>query len=135
MIGILLLSHGQMCRGILDSMEVLGCDTHAVQAIPLDTDTDIEVYTERISAAIDDLDTGDGVLVLVDLIAGTPFNRICTLYGQKNMEVLTGMNLAMCVTAASVREFEGLQEIAEELITEGREGIINIKSLFQETGE
>ena len=78
MVGVLLLSHGELCQGMLSAMEVLGCDLVGVRAIPLFPDTELEEYRRSVCGALDELDTGDGVLVVVDLVSGTPFNQICT---------------------------------------------------------
>ena len=98
--GILLLSHGTLCEGVLDAMRVLGCDTEQIQAIPLDMESELDAYTQQISQAIDALDNGGGVLVIVDLLGGTPFNRACMLREEKNIEVLAGMSLPMCISGA-----------------------------------
>ena len=131
MIGILLLSHGELCQGMCSAMEVLGCDLTAVQAIPLFPDSELEAYHQSICDAIENLNSGDGVLVIVDLVAGTPFNQICTLYQEKKIRVVTGMNLPMCVTALDMRGSSTLEELAQGCLQEGKEGIIDVDSLFE----
>lgn len=73
--GILLLSHGTLCERVINSLQMLGMDTTKVEAVVLYADSDLEEYTKRLSDTIDSLDDGDGVLVITDLLSGTPFNR------------------------------------------------------------
>ncbi len=135
MLGILLLSHGNMCEGVLNAMGVLGCSVDKMLALPLYMETELEAYTQAMERAIDALDTGDGVLVIADLLSGTPFNRACTLCETKNIAVLTGMNLPMCITASELRSGAGLREIAEECAREGRDGIVNLEALMKQLEE
>lgn len=130
MIGILMLSHGSLCKGALDAMEVLGCDTQKVEAIPLYMETELETYHSSIAQAIDRLDSGEGVLILVDILSGTPFNRSCILYEQKHIQVVAGLSLPMCVTALDFRREQDLETLARTCLEEGRESIVNLKDLL-----
>ena len=102
----------------------------ADRAIPLFPDTELEEYRRSVCGALDELDTGDGVLVVVDLVSGTPFNQICTFYEEKRIRVVTGMNLPACVTALDLRGSASLEEVAQGCLQEGREGIIDLDSLM-----
>lgn len=128
--GILLLSHGTLCEGVLDAMRILGCDTEQIQAIPLDMESELDAYTQQVSQAIDALDNGGGVLVIVDLLGGTPFNRACMLREEKNIEVLAGMSLPMCISALDFRRTEALVALAETCKREAKEAVINVKDLL-----
>lgn len=130
MIGILLLSHGTLCEGVLGAMEVIGCSAEQVRAIPLYMESEMDAYTQCVSDAIDELDTGEGVLVIVDLISGTPFNRSCELYASKHIAVVTGMSLPLCLTALDYRSSESLESIAELCVEAGRDGVLNLKTLL-----
>ena len=71
--GILLLSHGDMAKGMLQSSSIFfGENLPQVQALGYQMTDDSEAFEERIGKAIAELDSGDGVLVLTDLFAGTP---------------------------------------------------------------
>lgn len=129
--GILLLSHGTLCQGILSAMEVIGCDTRKIQAVPLYMETELEEYAGNLSAAIDSLDDGSGVLVVVDLVGGTPFNRACMLYETKNIRIIAGMNLPMCIVAAESRDCGSLDELVQTCLEGGRDGVVDVKSFLE----
>ena len=129
-VGMLLLSHGTLCEGVLDAMRVLGCDTEQIRAIPLDMESEMDAYTQQVSQAIDALDRGGGVLVIVDLLGGTPFNRACMLREEKNIEVLAGMSLPMCISALDFRRSETLDSLAEICKREAKDAVVNVKDLL-----
>ena len=105
MIGILLMSHGKMAEGMLDSCQLFfGEAIQQLQALCLAKEESVEGFDERIRAALASLDEGQGVLVLCDLLGGTPANRCVSLLteGQK-IRVITGMNLGMLIEILGIR--------------------------------
>lgn len=130
--GILLLSHGTLCQGMISALEVLGFAAEQVKAVPLFVDSELGAYTRSVSDAIDELDTGEGVLVIADLLGGTPFNRVCELLSTKHIALIVGMSMPMCVTALDLRDSETLESLAEQCVQEGRSGALNALSLLEE---
>lgn len=128
MIGMLLVSHGRMAEGMLDSMELImgGCDrTHTVS---LCAGEDFESFRAKVMDAIRLLDSGDGVLVFVDLYGASPFNASVYAAAQMAQEgisvrVLAGMNLAMLLETAAMRASSSLQELVAIAGAAGRDGI------------
>ena len=49
------------------------------------------------------MDEGEGVLILVDLLGGSPYNATAKVLSQENVECLTGLNLSMLLTALDQR--------------------------------
>ncbi|MBI5113492.1 MAG: PTS fructose transporter subunit IIA, partial [Rhodovulum sp.] len=54
-------------------------------------------------AAIRQVDTGEGVIVLTDMFGGTPSNLAISVMEEANVDVIAGTNLPMLVKLASVR--------------------------------
>lgn len=129
--GILLLSHGTLCEGVMDSMKMLGIDTEKVRAIVLRADSDLDEYTQKISDTIDELDDAEGVLVITDILSGTPFNRVCLLYEEKNIEVITGLSLPMVLSAVTLRDSYSLTELSEVCIEETVTCMVTLRSILQ----
>lgn len=100
MIGILLLTHGALAEGILNSAEMIAGKNEKIGFVSLQPGMTTEHYKSLIIDQIDKLDNGNGVLALVDILGGTPFNVVCSLMRSKNISVLTGLNLGMVLTAA-----------------------------------
>ncbi|MCR5449749.1 MAG: PTS sugar transporter subunit IIA [Solobacterium sp.] len=127
MIGIILASHGPMAEGLLHTSEWFFQDQKQLEALCLTPDTSPEMFTERLGEAISRVDSGDGVLVLCDLLYGSPCSCTANLLSG-NVEMITGMNLGILLELLGSRE-NGTPDIAA-LVGTGRDGIVNFKELL-----
>ena len=93
MIGILLISHGNMATGIKSSLNMFfGNEIPQLDTLCLSENTNPETFREEIGNKIKELDTGDGVVVFADLIGGTPCNQAFR-YVSSKVVLIGGMNL------------------------------------------
>ncbi len=108
--GILLLSHGDMALGMLDSAQIICGELDNMAAICIEPSDDLDEYKAVL------LDTMGrfpaGVLVLVDLMSGTPFNTLMSIAGERRLYGIAGMNLPLLIEMAIMRDSKTLQEIA-----------------------
>lgn len=134
MVGIVIVTHGTMADGILDAAGMIVGDLTGMEAVALREMDAVEDLMDRILSKVEEVDTGDGVLVLVDLFGASPFNASARLLGQmdeRDVEVITGVNLPMVLELAIQRSSEGFEElirIAEDAGTSG------VKVLSRELG-
>ena len=101
-VGLVLVTHGDTGASLVAEAEfILGQPMEGVQFVPFNHSEGHREEIVRIHAAIDASDSGDGVLVLTDLIGASPSNRVATLLEHFNAVMVTGVNLAMllCVWA------------------------------------
>ena len=127
MIGIILASHGPMAEGLLHTSEWFFQDQEQLEALCLTPDTSPEMFTERLAEAISRVDSGDGVLVLCDLLYGSPCSCTANLLSE-NVGMITGMNLGILLELLGSRE-SGIPDIAA-LVETGRNGIVDFKELL-----
>lgn len=114
MVGILLISHGTFCEHLMKSAAMIAGEVDKTQAIPLQAGESPDLYGERIKKAVEELDEGDGVLVLVDMLGGTPYNQIGSLSRDLNVQIVTGMNLTMLMyLTLEKNETSTLTELAD----------------------
>ena len=124
MVGFVVASHGEFCEGLKGSTEMIGGVIPQCQAVPLRPGEDPDVYGKRLEEAIDAVDDGHGVLVLIDLRGGTPFNRSLMLIREKNIVITVGANLPMLLTLSLGRnEDSTLEELAAMAESEAKESI------------
>lgn len=103
MIGLILVSHGRLADEMRSAMEhVVGAQRH-VATVCIGPDDDIEARRAEIFQRIEEVDTGDGVVLLTDMFGGTPSNLAISQMDRKGVEVIAGMNLPMLVKLAKVR--------------------------------
>lgn len=128
MIGILLATHGQFANGIRESAEMLMGEIEAMDTICLEKGEDIGEFIAKMAEKIDALNDGDGVMIMVDILGGSPFNASAyNLKQRAQCECLTGLNLPMLLGALDSRDFMSLEELREELANNARKGIVDVR--------
>jgi PTS system ascorbate-specific IIA component len=74
---------------------------------------------------VQQLDEGDGVLVLTDIYGATPGNIALRLLAPGKVEGVAGVNLPMLIRALTYRE-HGLAAAVEKALSGGTEGVIHM---------
>jgi len=119
MIGVLVATHGRFADGILEACEMFTGDKEKVCGIGLFPGEDVAIFSEKMKKKTEELDDGDGVLILVDLLGGSPGNCAFVLTKDRNIRCITGVNMPMLITALEAREYSTMDEIVEQCIQEG----------------
>ncbi len=123
MIGLVLVTHGNIGPEMLAALnQIVGPQTQA-QAIGIGADEDMDKCRERIMAAIKEVNTGKGVVLLTDMFGGTPSNLAISMMPKTNAMVLAGVNLPMLIKLASVRGLCPLLDAVKEAEAAGRKYI------------
>ncbi len=127
MIGMVLVTHGRLAEEFVAATEHVVGPQQAIAAVCIGPDDDMEQRRKDILKAVDEVDSGDGVIVLTDMFGGTPSNLAISIMDKANVEVIAGINLPMLIKLASVREGTSLAEAAAKAQESGRK-YINIAS-------
>ncbi|WP_020676484.1 PTS sugar transporter subunit IIA [Geopsychrobacter electrodiphilus] len=131
MIGLILLTHGQMAIECLRTAEMIIGPVNACVALTLDRSCAVEVATRELAVAIADVGAdADGVLILTDLFGGTPTNIAAEFLDEGVVEILTGFNLPMLIKAASARQGKPLAELTGFLRDYGQQAILRPADLL-----
>lgn len=104
MIGLVLVTHGNLAREFVVAMEHVVGSQELIEAICIGPDDDMEERRQEISEAVEKVEDGEGVIVLTDLFGGTPSNLSISLMRPEKVEVIAGMNLPMLIRLASARQ-------------------------------
>lgn len=125
MIGVMLATHGGLGEALCAAMEMIVGEQRQVAALSLQVSDRLEDAAARLQAAVAGVDVGDGVLVLTDMLGGTPSNLcLALLGGARPVEVVSGANLPMLLKAVQARRENGLAETAAQVKKVGRAAII-----------
>lgn len=126
MVGIILASHGEFAKGILQSSTMIFGKQENVQAVTLMPSEGPDDIKAKIKNAIESFDNQDEVLFLVDLWGGTPFNQVNSLFEEHKDKwaIVAGMNLPMVIEAYALRASMGAaQKIASSILKTAKEGV------------
>ena len=127
MIGMVLVTHGRLAEEFIAATEHVMGPQKAIRAISIGPDDDVEQRRGEIIKAVEDVDSGAGVILLTDMFGGTPSNLAISLLDRSNVEVIAGMNLPMLIKLAKVRERDSLGDAVAQAQESGRK-YINVAS-------
>ena len=127
MIPIILVTHGPMATSIIESAEMLVGKSEKLVGITLQLSDNFEEFQQRIFAQARQLDEGSGVMILVDLLGGRPYNATAKVLSQENIECLTRLNLSMLLTALDQREYCDLKQLAKECKEAAITNIVDVR--------
>ena len=132
MIGVLVVTHGEFGNALLDTLKMILGEAPGIRSVALtakDSPENLQLKMERALAEMDP--RGEGVLILVDMLGGTPFNVGVRLAAERKVSVLTGVNLPMLVKAATEPGGGDLDTLSREIQQAARDGVVTSVELFK----
>ncbi|MGD9424987.1 PTS mannose transporter subunit IIAB [Pantoea sp. NSTU24] len=129
-IAIVIGTHGWAAEQLLKTAEMLLGEQANVGWIDFVPGENADTLIEKYEATLAELNTGQGVLFLVDTWGGSPFNAASRIVVDRpQSEVVAGVNIPMLVETLMARDdnlaFEALVAVAVET---GREGVKALKA-------
>lgn len=122
-VALLLVSHQGIASNLLATASSIVNDRPVNMAyveVPMDTPTD--EIRKNIQDKLDRFDQDKEVLILTDIYGGTPSNLASCFISNKNIQLISGLNLAMIIKAINYRSLP-LAELIEKIIQGGRDSI------------
>lgn len=120
MIGVVVVSHGELANEFLAAAEhVLGPQSQMV-AVAIGPDDDMATRRADILQAVQSVDAGSGVVILTDMFGGTPSNLAISVIEEGRVEVIAGVNLPMLVKLLTERSRQTLAACASMAAEAGR---------------
>jgi PTS system mannose-specific IIA component len=123
MIGLVLVTHGQLAAEFVRAMEHVVGPQEAVEAICIGPEDDMEARRADIARAVAAVDQGRGVILLTDLFGGTPSNLAISLMEPGRVEVIAGVNLPMLIRLEGARKMMKVQAAVAAAREAGRKYI------------
>lgn len=127
MIGILLITHGSLGESLIQ------CVCHVMNRRPpqmmqlgvsgQDDPLDVLPLARRLLNAVD---SGDGALVLTDILGATPANMAAKLLEPGRIEGVAGVNLPMLLRAITYRE-RNMEVLVKKAVAGACEGVVHMK--------
>ena len=118
MIGLIVATHGNTGLELVRSAEMFSGPLDHCKTWALNPGDDIEDGEKILEKHIDQLDEGDGGLIMTDL--------------RKNVGILTGVNLPMLIQFVSERETQTLDQLVKECMETGQNGILSPTQAMKE---
>jgi PTS system mannose-specific IIA component len=123
MIGMVLVTHGELATQFRAALEHVVGPQKQVATVSIGPEDDIERRRGDIVDAVSAVDTGSGVVLLTDMFGGTPSNLAISVMNGAHVEVVAGINLPMLIKLASVRDGTSLEQAVIQAQDAGRKYI------------
>ncbi len=114
-VGVLVVGHGDTASRLLDAARGIAPPGTLDGVVAVDAGAgETPDFTASICAALDDVDQGDGVLLLVDLLGASPCQCGRREGFSHHLVTLSGLNLAMLLKLAGLdRSTASARELAD----------------------
>lgn len=132
MINFIVVTHGEFGAYIVEAAEgIVGRQESGVRVVPTSSRQSIGEIKKRVEKALTELASPDGVVVFTDMPGGTPNNLAFPLIkDSKKVEMISGVNLYMLVSAFSNRERLTLEKLVEKVVADGQKSIRDVRAMF-----
>jgi len=123
MIGIVVATHGKLAEELIRTAEAVVGKIELIAPVSVvATSPDCR---GDLKEAIQRVDQGEGVLLLTDLLGGSPTNLCLSFLAERKVEVVTGVNLPMLLKAPGLRTSAkgGIVEVAQKLAEAGQKSV------------
>ena len=113
MIGLVLVTHGNLALEFISAMQHVVGKQEQVEAVCIGPEDDMEMRREEILKKAGEVNSGNGTIVLTDMFGGTPSNLAISIMDRAPVEIIAGINLPMLIKLASLRKDKSLKEAVE----------------------
>lgn len=132
MIGVLLVTHGEIGTALLGSAsQILGGAPAQVMTLSVWRQDDPDDLILRARELLEQIDSGDGVLVLTDIFGATPGNVVSRLLQDNHVEGVSGVSLPMLLRVLTGRNGSTgskLRAAVQRAVSGGAEGVVHMNS-------
>lgn len=124
MIGLVVATHGDLGSEFLASVQMIIGPVRNARAVSITQESSMEDVRNAVATAVAEVGTDDdGVIIVTDMLGGTPANVSMAFLEPQAVEILTGVNLPMLLKFFNSQESLGLDELAGILKSYGQQSI------------
>lgn len=121
-VGIVIITHGGTASSLVtEAGFVLGGELVDVYSIEFNHSKN-RTAVAQIQSCVDRADSGDGVLVLTDLMGASPANMVSEALEEYHAVMITGVNLAMLIRACNYRD-QSLELVVQKAVEGGKRAV------------
>ena len=128
MIGVLIVTHGEIGTSLLDSAsQILGARPQQVATLSVWRQDDPDDLVLRARELMEQIDAGQGVLILTDLFGATPGNVVSRLLEDGRVEGVSGVSLPMLLRVVTSRN-GSVAAAVQRALSGGSEGLVHMNT-------
>lgn len=125
---VVLVSHGTFAPGLHSVLKMLaGGNRDDILSASMEDGMGADVFAERFRETVKVIKEDDEIILLADIIGGSPLTNALDVLSQKgllgNTRALGGMNLPMALTASMMKDAMDMDTLAASMIRESQNAI------------
>ena len=125
---VVLVSHGTFAPGLHSVLKMLaGGEREDILSASMEDGMGADVFTQRFQKAIEAVKQEDEIILLADIIGGSPLTDALDVLSQKGLlgrtRAFGGMNLPMALTASMMKDGMDMDALADGMLQESRNAI------------
>lgn len=126
---VILVSHGKFAEGLANALSMLVGKREDIIAVGLEDGKSVDEFAELFTKTVDKITTNDEVVLLGDLIGGSPLtNAINVLSGKGvKMIIIGGMNLPVALMSVMMKDTFALEHLAQQVLQEAHGALREFK--------
>lgn len=133
---VVMVSHGEFAPGLHSAVKMMTGDREDVLSTSLKDGMGADEFAENFRTLIQDFKDDDEVILLADILSGSPFTNALNVLDQRgllaNTLVLAGVNMPLAVSAVLMKDNMDFDTLKETLLSEGRMGLCDFAVQSQE---
>lgn len=129
---VILVSHGEFAPGLMQALSMLAGERSDLLAAGLKDGTSADDFAESFAKVLEPVGPEDEILLLGDLIGGSPLTTACNVISEKgfskNTRVIGGMNLPVALSALLMKDtLNDPDLLVESILSEGQSALKEFK--------
>lgn len=137
---MVLVSHGTFAQGLHSVLKMLaGGDRADVLSTGMEDGMGADVFAERFKETISPIGDEDEIILLADIIGGSPLTNALDVAAKAGMLDRTraygGMNLPMALTAVLMKDTVDKDTLEMSMLTESKNAMARMELHTEEDGE
>ena len=132
MIGVIIATHGSLSESLMESTKMIIGEMNQFSTVTLECGDCLEDLISKLNKAAEEVDSGEGVICLLDLFGGTPSNAALMIAQEhQNFYAVSGVNFPMIAELFVARPYEkDIQKLVDLCMDSGKSGIVDLVKKF-----
>lgn len=131
MINLLLVTHGDFGKELLNSSEIIIGKIDDAYCISFNLGESYEHLSKEVEEHIEKLTSnGNELIVFTDMYGGSPYNAVSKAMKKTDFYHITGINFPLFIDIAVNRNTYTMDEISDKIIKNGKKSIVFINEKY-----
>ncbi len=132
MVQLIVVSHGSFSKALLESAQLIVGEQKDIQTFGFDLGESIDELRDKLGQAIETAQKKGEVLVLTDMLSGSPFNAAASLMQRFSFEHLAGINFPVFLEILTSREDSTARDLVAMAVSRGKDTIVDVNQYIEE---